>query len=384
MIAIASHIKREKFLQKTIESLLNNNTQDAIFIYLNDYEAVPEWMPEGVTAILGKDELGDLGAAAKFYWTDKHEGIYLTADDDLIYSPGYIGYLTDMVYRYNQTTVVGLHGTTYYNHPVESYYHGPGRVIEYCYNGLAKDKPVHMLGTGCLAFDTRYVKLSVKDFPEPRMTDPYFYKFSQKNKVPLVCLQRVHGFVREQEGSQGNAIWKDLLKGDKKQTSIINSVELQKLSPSRVNDSDFGNASIEWSTYKRIIDEVKPGSKVVEFGTGNTTKYLKRKFELVSVEEDEEWLKDGMIHAPLKNDWYSGLAKKEIKTDVKAYLIDGPKGKNRINILNHLDLLNQKAIFFVDDAHRELDRELAETLAREFGKDIELIYGKDKAFAVLK
>lgn len=206
-INIASIPERQKYLQQTLISLFSNTTRpDRINVYLNNYDKVPAFLTHDIiTVFRSQDEkVGDIGDNGKFYQVEKTEGYYFTCDDDIIYPRDYIAYQVKAIERYNRLTICGFHGTIFAKR-YKSYY--DGNTIFHFFNGLVKDERVHMLGTGTTAWHTDTINLLRRHF-KPNMADLYLMLQSQKQQVPMICLTRRESYLKEQEGSQDNAIWK--------------------------------------------------------------------------------------------------------------------------------------------------------------------------------
>lgn len=387
-INIASHKKRKDNLKLTVESLLKNTTApDHINIYLNDYKR-PTWLKElekenkSFNVVEAPD--GDLGAAAKFYFLDKQqEGVYITIDDDLIAHEGYIGYLNDSAYRYPKC-VVGLHGTNFLRYPISDWYnqHNEKRIF-YCYHGLDKDTIVDCLGTGVMAFRVGLFKgidVFSKMKEHKRMCDPCFLKICKENKIPSICLVREHGFVREQPDSQSSAIWKGLIgKNNVKQTELVNSFDRSEFRKPRsvykFDTSKISPASITWGHIKLIASHIHNKSKVVELGSGLSTEYFSVLTEnFTSVEHDKKWLQNNSIHRPIKDGWYDlNLSDYMLIQEADVLIVDGPPGQEGLRYNFNLDVIPEKAFIFVDDVHREKDKDLADKINDECAGRIETV-----------
>jgi len=394
-VNIATHKKREPFLKATLESLLNCNTKaDVINVYLNDYKP-RKWMKSfDKTVFFHASPDGDLGAAAKFYHSEKQkEGVYLTLDDDLVVSPSFIGYMVDSAYAHPDS-VVGLHGTNYGGYPVKSFYHGD-RDIFYCYKGKGITSLVDNLGTGVIAFRAAMeTKPVLKDFPEPRMTDPYMFYWAKKTQTKLVCLVRADGFVREQSGSQEHAIWKSAAHDDTKQTKVMNKVSQSELSKMRrtplksLKAYSWGGASLDWGMIKEVLKvwQNESSDLLVEFGSGLSTKVFSQLGQVTSFEHDKQWHKEGLTYLrPIKRGWYDlNKEDKQLIKEASVIIIDGPKGESgeRYNVRH--TLLPKTATIFIDDCHREKDLELAKTLADKLSKKMTLVKTESKRIAILK
>ena len=223
-IGIATHKAREAVFKECLPTLLNQTIgADEICIYLNDYERIPAWLKKlPVKCTLGKDAAGDLNTTAKFYFTKDYKGVYITADDDFFYDRRYIGYLNDMVYRFNGKAIVGLHGKNHNTRPVKSYHHDAEYF--YCMNELNRNTWVDYLGTGLMAFHTKRIEIHSSDFSHKNMADPELCRMIKKNQWPTLCLSKQANFVVENRKGFDTAIWQQAAKDDTVQTEIINSI----------------------------------------------------------------------------------------------------------------------------------------------------------------
>ena len=382
-VNIATHKKREESLKKCLQRILNQDVEATIInVYLNDYKIQP-WQKE----LEGKTQINfiegeDLGAAAKFWYADSQEkGVYITLDDDLKTHPAYIKRLVDGVFAY-PNSVVGFHGTRY-NAPIKSYFHDKNRETYYCVNPLKNDIHVDMLGTGVLAFRVSMDNHPTLDwFPEPRMTDPYMMKNAREKKVSLVCLGRTFGLVQEIDGSQADAIWKSARDNDSKQTKIVQSAKGERIRPLNIMDkvSRLTKGSLEWGHIKEILSHK---GNLLEFGSGLSTEIFKASnINVTSFEHDKDYVKNGVKYKPLEDGWYK-LTKTDLKLIGKAdlILVDAPKGKNRCNL--PIEILPKTATIFVDDCHRFEDMALAHRIAKNQGRNITILDGVNKKFAII-
>lgn len=222
-VTMATVPKREKFAQITIDSIMNCNFKpDSVHIELNGFNKVPKWVLErDVTYTLRKE---NIGAKAKFARLDSVHGYYLTIDDDIEYSAGYIGHMTNMIEMYDRKCLVGIHGSTHRIPKIRSYWNDA--VKRYHFQGQVKENTLcSMLGTGTLGFHTS-LPLHYKVFERGNMTDPYLSKWAIENNVKQICLRRNADFVKQIPKSQdtGDEIWKYAMSNDTEQTNVINSI----------------------------------------------------------------------------------------------------------------------------------------------------------------
>jgi hypothetical protein len=218
---IASIPERASFLQKTIDSILKMDLKaDVINVYLNGYKKVPAWIKGDNIKVHRSQKTGDWGASGKFYSVQDAEGYYLTFDDDIVYPKDYAGYIVDMIERYKRKAVIGFHARVYNKFPLQSY-HSDCKVLHFS-EGLERNMFVHVLGTGTMGFHTDTIR---PVFENKNLTDPEFSKMCIEKGIGQVSLCRAKGYIQEQSGSQGKALWKGLEKNDSGHLNIMNSIQ---------------------------------------------------------------------------------------------------------------------------------------------------------------
>jgi hypothetical protein len=115
------------------------------------------------------------------------------------------------------------------------------------------------------------------------------------------------------------------------------------------------------------------GAHILEFGSGHGTDRLARRFEMLSVEHDAEWVErcpTPCIHAPIEENatsfaageqgWYRlSVVLESIPTDLDLVIVDGPPGSiGRTGLLQSLHALPSDVPFIVDDVHRQAESAL--------------------------
>lgn len=111
-----------------------------------------------------------------------------------------------------------------------------------------------------------------------------------------------------------------------------------------------------------MIDWIKhtfnQGAPILELGSGHgTTAELYKDFKLYSVEHDRAWVglyNSPYIYAPLVNGWYHPRVFDLLPKEYSLLIIDGPPGKDRLNIIHYWPRFNQDDAFVViDDSERD-------------------------------
>ena len=187
-IGIAAIPNREKSLQETIASLLPQ--ADEIYVSLNGFDTIPDWsFPNKVCFVLAEN-VGDL---AKFsFLTDDYDGYYFTCDDDIIYPPYYVKSIVYYIQKYGGQIVAGWHGSEILS-PFTDYYTASSRRVRTFGSYQATERVVHVLGTGCIGFDTSHIRPAMETFKMPNMADIYFALYGQKHKIPFILVPHDRG-----------------------------------------------------------------------------------------------------------------------------------------------------------------------------------------------
>ena len=183
---MATYPPRQKCLKETVPSLVNQCSR--LFIYLNDYSSVPDFLAHPrIEAFCGSKypSCGDIG---KFYMIEHVDGYYFTVDDDIIYPSDYMKRMVNRIEFYQHRAVLGVHGCVLNMNHMHNYYRA--RNLTNYRNHLSMDRPVHVIGTGTAAFHTSTIKITLKQFPIPNMADIWFALQGQKQKVPFILINR--------------------------------------------------------------------------------------------------------------------------------------------------------------------------------------------------
>ena len=380
-VNIATQPHRVHTLETTLQSLLPQC--DTAFVYLNNFTEVPKFLKnKKVKYFQGED----LGASGKFYNLENFKGYYFTCDDDILYPKDYIGYMKHMIDLYKRQAAIGVHATVYHRLPIKSYY--TSGKIYYCNDGNSENRFVNMLGTGTLGFHTdTFPELTINDFPEKNMCDPYFAKYAIERNVPQVTLTRAGGWIKLQStNGDDKSIWRSVARNDKKQTEVINSIKGFSLKKCEYVERIKNDGCLDEKAIIEIFKLLDKGT-ILELGSGEGTKQLSKFYKMYSIEHDPAYLNkhnSTYIKASLKEGFFdlSNIAIPEYD----LLIIDAPpayQGGKRSGFLRYVDKFDLTKPILVDDVHRDEEWNLMVELVSLTNRNAKIIDCKNKKFAII-
>ena len=201
-VAMATIPNRLDTLEKAVRSLLPQT--DRLCVYLNGHTEIPSFLNMSKIEIATSHNYGDRSDAGKFWWSDKANGYYLSADDDLIYPPNYVEAIIGKIELYHRKAAVGVCGYLI-RLPFKSYLFDKVGISFHTSN--SKDQQVHILGTGTTAFHMDTIELNPLDFKGPGMADIWFAIAAQKQSVPLVCIAHPKDWLVMSCPMQRDSLW---------------------------------------------------------------------------------------------------------------------------------------------------------------------------------
>jgi hypothetical protein len=173
---------------------------DGLLIYCNGHsrEQVPELLRgHDKVIITGTPEgLMDIGAEGKFYGAVVPDTYHLICDDDLLYPADYAKTMIEAVERYRRSAVVAAHGSVLAPSLARTFKACRRHVFHFGH-ALDRDRPVHLVGTGCCAYHASTIEVPVGWFGHRNMVDPYFALLCQKSGVPRVVIAKPKGWIRQ-------------------------------------------------------------------------------------------------------------------------------------------------------------------------------------------
>ena len=127
-----------------------------------------------------------------------------------------------------------------------------------------------------------------------------------------------------------------------------------------------------------IEQNIPQGSNVLEFGSGDGSEGLARRYNLHSIEHDPAYIgktKSNYIHASIvenrsstqkgEQGWYDPELFNKIPEEVELIIVDGPPGEiGRSGLLEYLHLMPSWTYMLVDDTDREAEQLLVDELCK--------------------
>ena len=204
-IGMASVPSRMKGMLKNVEQLVSSC--DQFDLYLNGY-------PKGFwTKTLDDPKINvyrdrDIGAHGKLYMAHRTRGYFITIDDDLIYPQGFTYAMVQAIEKYKREAIVGVHGALFVQR--HDAMQPQSRVLFSHMVYLEHDLPVHMLGTGIMAYHSDAIMFDWRDM-EPGKIDEQVAIIAQERRIPMLCIAHPDNWVMEDD----NLKFKDCLRRNK-------------------------------------------------------------------------------------------------------------------------------------------------------------------------
>jgi hypothetical protein len=180
---------RERACLEALESLAGQ--VDEIHLALNQYAALPDWLPPGVDGVLT-----DGGDEEKFRACPHldPEVLFFSCDDDLVYPPDYVSRTLARAPR-PTGEILTYHGRILTT-PVTRFYLSGSKF--HWFHAVPEDACVHVGGTGVMAFWIRDFQPLPEMFPHefPLMADVHVAVEAQRRHIPIRVLRHPAGWIR--------------------------------------------------------------------------------------------------------------------------------------------------------------------------------------------
>ena len=223
---LATIQEREHLLKKVVFSIVTQ--VDKMYISLNDYNEIPEWLSHNpkIIPILRENQKGD---GEKFLNVENQNGYIFTIDDDLQFPSGYIETMISHIERFNRKCIISLHGRTFRRIPIVSYYRGKLTGYHWDVNQNF-DIEVGAGGTGVMCWHSDTIKVKYEDIKRANCADVWMSVFARRAGVKIMCVKHKEGWVKyigpKEDLDNPKTIW----------SSHINSIEHNRAITEIYND----------------------------------------------------------------------------------------------------------------------------------------------------
>lgn len=196
--AMATMPHRISCLTRAVASILPQ--VDQLCVYLNGHTELPDCLKHPKIAVAwGKD----LGAAGKFFFTDRFtDGCYLTIDDDILYPSDYVTRMSNRVM--GSGTIVCVYSRTFMMPNPTQYFEDSKETM--LGDALEQDQIVHVPGTGTAAFDLSHFSPKIENITEPNSADLMLALICKEKKIPVIAIARKQDWLIS-IAVHGDSIW---------------------------------------------------------------------------------------------------------------------------------------------------------------------------------
>lgn len=188
-------------------------------------KTVDSLLPQVDSLYIRRDTDG-IGDEGKFTLT---RGEYIfRCDDDIIYPDDYVEYMISKIEEYNRKAVISCHGKVLKRQPIESYYGGDFDKYHFRLD-VEQDTPVHLVGTGVLAYHKDTLSVSTGEFEKKNMADVWFSIACEKQGVERIVCKHKANWLRLSSADQSGSCWEWNKERDQILTEAINSIKWQSI-----------------------------------------------------------------------------------------------------------------------------------------------------------
>jgi glycosyltransferase involved in cell wall biosynthesis len=221
--SVATYPARRDSFRRVVKSILPQ--VDQLNVYLNNYDDIPSFLDDPRIRVATSQRHGDQRDNGKFFFvSDLPEGYHFTVDDDIHYPGDFVAYTIAKLRQYDDAVVIGYHGRILPEVVTRFFDETTTRVVSFRQELLA-DEPVHVLGTGALAYHTSAIGIEFADLRSAGMADVWFAALAQSQRVPLIAAARAQDFLRPADVSHTTSLYDEFAGRDDEQTRVAKQVE---------------------------------------------------------------------------------------------------------------------------------------------------------------
>jgi FkbM family methyltransferase len=216
---MATFPQRHRHLRRAVESLLPQ--VDHLFIYMNDYEIVPEYLRDRRITALAAAKIEDLRDIGKFYhMANLSSGYFFTVDDDIEYPVDYCDTLVRKIEDYDRKAIVGVHGVIF-EQPLRRFF-SDNRTTFRFQRELDVDTKVNLIGTGTMAFHSSTIALEYGSLPKG-MADIGVAVAAKVNRVDMIAVARPRKWLTpiQFNGQEDLSLWDEFRENDDEHVEIL-------------------------------------------------------------------------------------------------------------------------------------------------------------------
>ncbi|KAK4524379.1 hypothetical protein GAYE_SCF03G2279 [Galdieria yellowstonensis] len=215
--SMASTWPRAQLLYDSLYSLAPQ--VDTIYLYLNDYLYVPQFLHVGFIQIVSSSESSDLGDVGKFYMTP-HSDFHFTLDDDIIYPANFVSAMIDCYQSLPKPALLGVHGVILDDDKLfrHDYFHS--RTVVNMEMAISYPCRVNIVGTGAMLYQPRIINISKEIFEEKNMADIYVAILAKSRNISLFIVNRSMNWIVEQRKDDIPSIYEALLQNGQKRRKV--------------------------------------------------------------------------------------------------------------------------------------------------------------------
>lgn len=202
LAALASIPRRSHILPSVLASL--RPQVDRLCVYLNGYAAAPSCVSDLADEFVLAPE--NEGAERKLHWADRCDGVYLSCDDDFVYTPDYAATMVEAVERWHGKAIVTAHGRVYTGKP--GHVHDlSSKSIGTVFTRVKEGRWVNHGGTGVMAWDARTVHVPT-EWAHMNMADLQLAVWAQHARVPMWLIPHKSSWLGSLAESDPNGLWR--------------------------------------------------------------------------------------------------------------------------------------------------------------------------------
>lgn len=210
---------------------------EQLYIYCNQYQRgrtdkLIRWIEDQnfecrVTLINSETENSDMQDMGKFWKLGDVEGYVFLLDDDLKYPADYCESHIKTINLHQCITTV--HGREIKTCPLENYF--ADTLSHHYRNQLKEPKPVHIAGTGTVAFNTDYLPDSFRSNTVSMiwykgMADIWFAMQVKSHELEIRCVPRPNGWLTDtRKSDEADTLYDKTLKDNSRHCSILNKYD---------------------------------------------------------------------------------------------------------------------------------------------------------------